>query len=557
MNRLTEAIKLAISNKDVVEMKKLIDVCDSLHRGIHVDEYEMNEIPDDCVYEELKHNYENLTEVGRIHQQLSSEIVKSTYIKAKPKRQLSEFNMMKDAIIKSNIVNAKMFGNRVIVMPKYDGVSCCIKFDYNESKKEFEVVKARTRGVDVGIENVNTDMTERIKQILYSTTCPWIKRLNNLAKKFKSITIRGEVVLIRKLETSPAQYVAGKINSKFERIDAENVIGFKMFEITRCYDKDNEYILTQSKACEIFKKVDSSLVYEYVDLTNNQEENDKLMLSIFDKWKETLSSPIDGIVYCKPDWKYPLYKEETGVNYNKFALKPYETLTSKLTSVYYNISKDGKLIPMICFEPVNSNYRNYKQACSTIHEINEMITKKNLSVGSVLNITFPGSIPHINDACLFNDTTQKISLPKKCPFCNSKIELSVKNDKNVLICSNNNCHGIHTKLLLQLMKNIKAKGVGESKIVKALNTSDANYIHVFSIIDKLMKTTDFVKSHIYDSTVSGLFIGLDIYTAENIRKDINLSSILNNKVSDERLTVKNELLKHNKNIIIDTVIKYL
>ena len=40
-------------------------------------------------------------------------------------------------------------------------------------------------------------------------------------------------------------------------------------------------------------------------------------------------------------------------------------------------------------------------------------------------------------------------------------------------------------------------------------------------------------------------------------KDINLSSILNNKVSDERLTVKNELLKHNKNIIIDTVIKYL
>lgn len=555
MNKLTEEIKIAIAHNDVDKIIKLINICDTLHRGMCCENYEIEDIPSDNVYEELKHKYEQLISVGKISQQLLAETVYSSYYKAKPKKKLSEFYMDKDAIEKSNYAISKIFGNDIIVMPKYDGVSCCIKFERKDDR--FVITKARTRGVDVGLINNNTDMTERICQIIYSDNCSWIKKFNSLTKQFKSITVRGEIVLVKKLPTPSAPYVAGKINSKFENIDPEKVIGFKMFELTRCEDDEHEYVLSQSKVCKTFRKIDESLVYEIIHLNNNQEINNRKLLEIYDKWNRELSSPIDGIVYCKTDWKYPLFKEETGVNYNKFALKPYESLTSKLTDIVYNIGKDGRLVPIINFEEVVTNYRKYKQAKSTIGNIRKMILNKNLSIGSIINISFPGNIPFIDD-CVENDKSDKlITIPTKCPFCSSELESIMRKDTVILECNNIMCPGILTKRVLQLMKNIKAKGIGESKIKNAIDSYTDNFVLVFEELDKQAKKKDYIKSLIYESEISGLFIGLDIFTATAIKKDVTLSPIINNKVIDELITVKSVLQKYCDDIIVDTVLEII
>lgn len=549
---LLDQIKLAIADVDVDELKRLKDICDKLHRGIEVEGYVADNMPPDGTYEEMKHRIEELETVGKLSGQLMTETVHSTYFRARPQKRLSEFHMDKDAIIKSSHIEASLKGQEILVMPKYDGVSCCIKFERNE-KGTFDITKARTRGVDVGLINNSTDMTERIKQILYSSTCPWFPRINALTKQFKSITVRGEIVLVKKLDKPAAAYVAGKVNSKFAEIDKEKVIGFKMFEMTRCNNGTNEYIISQEKANKAFQSIDKSLVFERFVL-----ESDEQMLALFDKWNKELSSPIDGLVYCRPDWKYPSYKEEMGVKYGKFALKPYETKTARFESVDYNIGKDGKLVPIIHFTPIEYNFRKYKQAKTTPSILATMITEKRLSKNSVLDISFPGGIPYVNGAALNKDAEKTVEFPTNCPSCLQKLDISVdKNGKTVIRCLNRTCPAVLNKLLVQLMTNIKAKGIAEKRITSAMYYATADFVSVFHNLDTQLNAEGYIKLRILEAPVSSLFIGLDIYTATTIKKDAVLEPILANKVQDELLTVRRELAKYKDNIIVDAVLELL
>lgn len=525
---LFEEIKIAIATKNLAEMARLIEVCDKLHRGVEVEGYSFNDLPPDETYEELKANYKALSErVGS----MTMNVEQPTKIDWVTTKQLSDMWMGKDAIIKDQ--TCKLKSQKVIVMPKYDGCSCAVRFKLVGNKFDIEI--AQTRGSDAGTSHKATDMTVRMTKLLNSPTCPWFKRFHSLSKYFNGITIRGEVVLIRKLDVVSAAYVAGKIAREEEF--PENEIGFKMFEITRYIDKNNiGRVPDQEKACEILEKIDSSLTHTTIDLTDDENSNTERLRTIFNQWDKDLSSPIDGVVYCSPRWKYPMTKAETGVKYGKYAQKPSYTLTSTFEGLEYSMAKDGKVQVKIVFNPVANGRTNYHQAKTTFTNLERWILEKNLQVGSVLNIELNGNLAQVTDVVGRMDGTP-IKLTSTCPSCGQKLS-EVRNKKGdfFLVCEDGNCAGKITKVLKNFFSTLQLKGFGEVTINKIMESVNGSILKLFEFADSKLGGNG-LKQRIMEVTVGELMIAIGICTKTTVDKVPELSKIYMNTVQSERKDV--------------------
>ena len=60
MSSLTEEVENAIVKPEAPVLNHLIEICDSLHKGIAVDGYAVDDIPPDHLYEQMKQKLEEL-----------------------------------------------------------------------------------------------------------------------------------------------------------------------------------------------------------------------------------------------------------------------------------------------------------------------------------------------------------------------------------------------------------------------------------------------------------------------------------------------------------------
>lgn len=553
---LTDKIKIAIANENAALLAEYIQICDTLHKGLPCDPYTPKDLPTDALYEQMKKKYQTILS------SLSAKIINAKKLPVKTKHELSDLHMAQDAIIKSPEV--QLADTEVICLPKYDGVSCAIRFKLDTSTERFYVDEAVTRGTDIGYTHKNTDVKDRMIQLLSSPTCPWFaKRFHALRQKYTSITVRGEIVLIDKSIQPAAPYVAGKINSKSSILDPDGVIGFKMFEITRLVDLNgNSSIPSQKKACTLITQIDKSIPVVIKHLIDT-DSNTKDMISLYHTWQESLDAPIDGIVYCSPTWSYPLYKEDAaGVGYGKYALKPNISAQSLFERVEYTMAKDGKLSPILYYKQIEINSKKYSKSKGSITALNSFIKFKNLHKGSTVEVTLQGSIiPQVTDVvyeeCDDKSGKSRITLPKKCPFC--KGELILKDEKSgklvTLKCSNLTCPGIVVKQIVNMLKNLKIEGYAEKSVMKLLNENDNDYMKLFSAIDE-KKGKNYVHNKIYNCTVGDLIYALNIATRTTMSKYPRVWSIRMNRVSEEILAVKEEL-KNKEGALVEMVSAYL
>lgn len=546
MQSLTDRLKIAIATSNIPLLGKLIKVCDKLHAGQECDGFKPEDIPSDELYEQAKRKYEE----AKAAQAEAKAITKS---EAKEKHLLSDLHMAQDAIIKSPEV--KLEHITVICMPKYDGVSCTIRFVLNEETNMFEVEAAVTRGTDIGTSHKNTDVKDRIIPMLMSDTCPWFaKRFHSFRKYYKQVTVRGEIVLVTKDIKPAAPYVAGKVNSKAKVIDTDGVIGFKMFEITRLIDHDgNVTIPTQKRACSLITQIDRSIpvvIKELADSTSNTTD----FMRLFNTWSESLDSPIDGIVYCQPDWRYPATESEThGVDYGKYALKPNVSAQTTFEDVEYTIAKDGRITPILHFKQIVIEGKKYAKATSSIEEINNYIKYKNLHKGSVVTVTLQASIiPKVTDVVY--EEGDAIYLPKRCLVCHSKLVL--KEEKTItLYCPNSICPGALIKQLENLLRTLNIEGFAKKTIIKILGENDNDYLQLFQAIDA-KKGKGFSQRMIRGSTVSNLLIALNLATKTSLNKIPNLYPIRDNKVMDHLVIIREELSRYDS-ILVSMVMEYI
>lgn len=556
-NSLTSQIKFAIANNQTSKLIELKDICDKLHRSEFVENYSVNDMPTDELYEEMK-NKIDIARGSIVTGILTSRDVNPTKTFGTTQlKQLSDLHMAKDAIRKDSYV--PIIDQNVICMPKYDGCSVCARFVNKNNEMILEI--AETRGEDVGYSShKSTNMIEKLQHILDSGNCKWFhSNFQILAKKLKSITVRGEVVLVDKsIQSPPASYIAGQIGRKNIEFDSDHVIGFKMFEITRFIDLNgNVTIPNQLLTCKMLKSIDPSLDFKIINLGNDTEENTNKLLDLFKQWKNDLESPIDGIVYCKGDWKYPLYKnEEKGVKYGKYALKPSDKRTSKINKIEYKIGKDGKIVPIIHYNEIEYSGKKFCKAKSCISDLYRFINN-NLNSESIIDVVFQkGIIPNVTH--IENHEIGKlIKLPELCPECNSTLILKHNKNTVTLTCTNPSCPGILIKKLEHFCKNMKIKNISVKTLKSFMDTSENDISKVFKLIELKVANEGYIKDLIEKSTISDLLIALDLFTKTQITKNNKLNSIQSYLVRDYIILIRDDILSSINSPIVDVIKSYL
>ena len=525
---LSDLIKIAIANKRVSDLYNYKDICDRIFKtGKSYKSYNVEDLPTDTLYEEMSRTINSIATDMKILTQRGLENnsayirkdgqgVSTTEVKHRHEQYISDVWM--GSITK--LTEIKTIPN-ALILPKFDGCSCGARLKRDPVTNMFQLIEAVTRGQDQGYEKKQSNITEKLASI----SNVLIESLSTLEYEFtdghklsdvKMMTIRGEIVLKnREIATSaPASWTAGKINGYMEVWnDALENIEFVPYEIMRLYFSDDKYDIYVPTQLETIDLLDVAGLfnypYDFVDLETG-ETSLQVIENYFNSLNETISEPIDGVVYCSQLWKYPLRKEEkTPKAYGKYAWKPSSEVTSILRKIDYSIARDGKITFILCYDPVNINGKNYKQAKTVT---SRMMMLNGIGIGSVITVKLaadisPMVVDFVNENAAANDGIDGIDgidgnesyvvpyeLPKVCPFCGAPTKL--KGGKtSTLSCSNPNCNEINKQKMINFLKLIGISGIAEGKL-RSLRTvtfenvynayikkSVPNVIDIFSRVD--------------------------------------------------------------------------
>ena len=513
----------AISEADLNELERLLKINDFLHKGMpEYEGYKQNEMLTDMKYEEA---------LSFLREQRALEVsmfAKQTDDNPNIKKASENTLMFMDGI---QIVDEIPEIKNVLLMPKFDG--CSVGVEIIKSGDYFKVSKAHTRGTDnlngtrkcqdktAYIQYVTTNMMKTFNEVIKNKSKDLsielhyknVKETGNENKSMKTVIdlhnldymlIRGEFVSNNKentknenLPSTAVGLAAGALNAKEDKFNEyKDYIDYIPFEIAMIKLLTNgkliEYIPTQDSALKILKML-KMITYKYyrapvIDKHYNMEN----VLTLLEK---EIPQPLDGVVYCKRNWTYPLLVEETSkrVNYGKYKWKRHNVKQTKLRSIEYSIGKTGKLTPSFIFDGVAINGKTYKQAKTTFHHIQEFIDdckNKNINFGNglVCELELMSDIsPQITR--IFPQIS-KVKEPfqqlETCPYCGEKLTVENKTISkqrviNVL-CDNQKCKGVLSQKCCDFLKQIGYKGISHKTL------ENMNYKHFKELYNsKLVK----------------------------------------------------------------------
>ena len=323
---------------------------------------------------------------------------------------------------------------KIIVSPKYDGVSCLAA--YMRTSNGMELKNANTRGVLSHGKVKCSDLTHIMKLL-----APVIKVTNTAITK---LVVRGEIVLTEAYVLShptmksPAAIASGMLSrNAINEEEFRRDLVFRPYEVVEC--ATNSKIVT----------IDQISAYNFLQtpyVTIETEILTQAQLSpIFNDFKKAIKEPIDGIVYSSADWVYPARKEKrTTTDYKKYAYKPSAVVCSTVASIAPTIDSEGRFKFLITYAPTLMPNGNVSTKC-TITPTQLLNNKDTLGVNSIVTIGFrqgiysymnsviptPATIPYYNDNI-------------KCPYCGYKLVLGTGSSANTRVfkCSNKNCRGM-------------------------------------------------------------------------------------------------------------------
>lgn len=450
--------KLVSSVKQTVE---LIDICNRLHKGEEIEGYKATDLPSDSIYENC---------IRDLKKVINNEPLDRYDRSPKADKDESKPIMFMGSIPKpERIVEIE----DPIVMAKYDGVSIGMRFECvdpsDENCCDYKLVRAHTRGNDVASSRVTTDVTDKITYLFDKTG---IISFRN-PPRYKGFDMRGELVLRNKVEgTVSAAYVSGKVNGSYQTFtEADQPMCIVPFEVARVVIGDKALAVTQREAIIMIDNFESTdvLVKPYSIKHSGYSTDGNLDIpELFTIMCRKVEQPIDGVVYCSKDWTY---KETMDVNYGKYAWKPSVCKVVTVKSLEYTMGSTGELTPIIVFDTVTIDAKNYSRAKSAVSKLEELIGC-GLGVGNKCILTLKHNIhPHIDMVVEVIDKDNKFSLPTECPWCNARLTHS--NDKKTkallhVVCTNESCPELRvqkfTKLIGDMSKlpNVKLMFVGKS-----------------------------------------------------------------------------------------------
>lgn len=523
---LSDLIKIAITQNDFEQLLKLKDICNEMHQnGKPYQNYNPEDLPTDTLYEELTRKITDMSKA--IATQMNKGIPSSDYVRdghviSTSTKYIRRDNAISDVWMGSVVKRLDIpIIKDAILMPKFDGCSCCARFSRVDDK--FILDCAVTRGQEVGneirksdIKNKFLDISSHILTTLNENTTSLITPSLSISD-IKTITFRGEIVLTDKsVAPVPASYIAGKINGGQEVWDnaLENII-YIPFEITRIITSTDETIIpTQNESIQFFTHNDLFPVSAiYKDLSKMTPASFE---RLFEKIQKSIPYPIDGIVYCSREWTYPQDKSQTtDATYGKYAWKPSSEVTTKLEKIQYNISRDGKLGAILHFSPTEINGKKYKQAKCSISSLRNELS--GISLNDPITVKLCHDItPHVESYTSYQSSqTKAIKLPTKCPFCDSTLIAQSKGTKSpihTLTCTNLYCPERRYICFKNLFKTLHIQGVAEKRIKAIPNFN-------IELLDETYHINFFDKCN--STTLEQFLTGCGLASAPKVKKMIN------------------------------------
>jgi len=295
---------------------------------------------------------------------------------------------------------------------KLDGVSMTLQ--YRDGKL--------TLGASRGKGEVGQNMTDKASFFVPKTI-----------KTKEAVTVRGEVLLA--VDPSTIGYmnrrnaVAGILNR--DDTDRLKYLRFIVFELLECDDIPNRESDRLDRAGEFgFDVVPKLLI--------TKELSDKMPNILEQIVKKFQADPkreydIDGAVVCPDTYKYE------NVHYPKAKIafkKQAEIHSSEVTKVLWDVSRLGRVIPVVCFNSLLIDGANISKATG-FHA--SFIAKNAIKKGKTVRVIRSKEvIPMVlEEASKQPDTPDYSLIPRLCPVCKSDLEW----DDNAvhLLCGNTSC----------------------------------------------------------------------------------------------------------------------
>ena len=234
-----------------------------------------------------------------------------------------------------------------------------------------------------------------------SNILPLIQNIPDFKKETKTeLAVRGECIISResfeKIKHKGANgrnMVAGVLNAKIPDMEVARTTEFVAYELI-------EPKMSPEEQMKYMKKLGFKVV-EYKVLTESQLTNEKLSDILTDR-RQNSPYEIDGIVVMHNKLHRRVNKENPPYG---FAFKSLHTMAKAeviVANVEWNLSKDGLLVPVINFAPINLNGVTIRRA----HGFNGKFIKDNkIGPGSKLVIIRSGDvIPYIQEILSVSET---------------------------------------------------------------------------------------------------------------------------------------------------------
>ena len=329
------------------------------------------------------------------------------------------------------------------ISAKIDGISC--RLHYENGK----LISASTRGD--GYEG--TDLADKIDFVKFVP-----KRLGNgkLTEKYKSIDIRGELVILKDDFAKMSGFAnarnacAGIMNRKdFNTEDIMNVSFIAYAILGKEFDKEEQFALLKAWGFntawnETFRP------YYFKDKKLDVVEE------LFKYASQNFEYDTDGLVICDGHYKN---EDKYRPDFCKaFKINQLIAETKVVNVVFEGPSKNGVFVPVAVLDPVELGGATISR-CSLYNL--DFIETMNIKYGSKVKIVRSGDvIPKLVEVIENDSHCRSIDIPTECICCGSKL---VKDGINMR-CINKDCPEQVVHRLVNFIKKLGVKSASNATL---------------------------------------------------------------------------------------------
>lgn len=372
-----------------------------------------------------------------------------------------------------------------VLMEKMDGLT--ILLSYRDGK----LIQAETRGDGKIGENI-THNAMVFENVPLTIDLPGLvefegeaiityEDFNKINNQIKDLDLKYK---------NPRSLASGSVRQLNSKIAKERHLKFILWKVPAGMDHINSFKERLENA--------RGLGFDVVPfITVNSAEEINGAIDGLKNMAKNLSYPIDGLVITYNDINYGLSLGMTDkFPRHSFAFKFYDDLyETTLQDVEWTIGKSGQLTPTAVFEPVEIDGTEVSRA--SLHNVS-IFKSFNMHVGDIITVYKSNMIiPQVKEnLSKGNDTSTKLSVPQKCPYCGEPTIIIKENNSEVLMCLNAQCQG---KLLGELCafvgkKAHDIKGLSEATLSLMIHTRMVHSpIDLYHLENKRKELTYFPK----------------------------------------------------------------